>query len=232
MASTIAAATGSPPRTTCVAASRSPRCRVVTSSRSPAPLDASDAEPSLATLQAAFDRFCRDADVRLRELAWITVWRPNVAAGAPVPGRKGVPRRRRRPRPPANRRAGPQHRRAGRLQPRVEAGRGAGAGPEARGRRRCSTATRPSACPSRQGAGHQQRAAAQVRRRATPTRTSRGTETHQLDVGVPGQSAGARRRVPSRAAAGGRPRSGRAGRRRGRAGDPAVRPVPRPARDG
>jgi 2-polyprenyl-6-methoxyphenol hydroxylase-like FAD-dependent oxidoreductase len=40
------------------------------------PADAG-AEPSPTTLQAAFDRFCRPLDVRLRELAWVTVWRPN-----------------------------------------------------------------------------------------------------------------------------------------------------------
>jgi 2-polyprenyl-6-methoxyphenol hydroxylase-like FAD-dependent oxidoreductase len=42
------------------------------------PLDASDTEPSLATLQAVLDRYCTDSAPRLRELAWATVWRPNV----------------------------------------------------------------------------------------------------------------------------------------------------------
>jgi len=42
------------------------------------PLDASDTEPTLATLQAVLDRYCSDSAPRLRELAWTTVWRPNV----------------------------------------------------------------------------------------------------------------------------------------------------------
>ncbi len=36
-----------------------------------------DTEPSPATVQAAFDRFGVPPGFRLRELAWVTVWRPN-----------------------------------------------------------------------------------------------------------------------------------------------------------
>ncbi|GAA3072063.1 FAD-dependent monooxygenase [Pseudonocardia yunnanensis] len=42
------------------------------------PLDASDTEPSLATLQAVLDRYCPGSAPQLREPAWTTVWRPNV----------------------------------------------------------------------------------------------------------------------------------------------------------
>jgi 2-polyprenyl-6-methoxyphenol hydroxylase-like FAD-dependent oxidoreductase len=42
------------------------------------PLDASDTEPSLGTLQAALDRYWPEPATPLRELAWATVWRPNV----------------------------------------------------------------------------------------------------------------------------------------------------------
>jgi 2-polyprenyl-6-methoxyphenol hydroxylase-like FAD-dependent oxidoreductase len=42
------------------------------------PLGESGAEPSLATLQATVDRFFPESGLRLTELAWSTVWRPNV----------------------------------------------------------------------------------------------------------------------------------------------------------
>ena len=124
-------------------ASCSARCRAPTQFQFGAPLPSGTLEPSLGTLQALVDALRRrGAAARPHLEHGLAAQR---APGRAVPGRPGVPRRRRRARAPADRRPGPQHRRAGRLQPRLEARRTA--------RRSCSTPTRPSGARSRQALG-------------------------------------------------------------------------------
>jgi hypothetical protein len=38
----------------------------------------SDVEPSLGTLQHYVEKYSRRTDIRLTDLVWSTVWRPNV----------------------------------------------------------------------------------------------------------------------------------------------------------
>ena len=82
----------------------------------------------------------RHADLPM-EILHVAHWRAEANWRDPHAGRPRVPRRRRRPRRPAERRLRRQHRRPGRAQPRLEARRGR----QGRGRRRrCSTPTRRS----------------------------------------------------------------------------------------
>ena len=80
-----------------------------------------DGEPTLDGLQALVDRFT--AGVRLHDLTWSTVWRPNVRLAERFRVGRVFLAGDAAARAPAHRRPGPQHRRAGRLQPRLEARR-------------------------------------------------------------------------------------------------------------
>ena len=92
----------------------------------------------------------------------------------PSPPRRALPRgpllpaRRRRAHPQPGRRAGHEHRPAGRLQPRLEARAG---GRGRRATKRCSTPTRPSACRSPSGCWTRPTAPS---RSSCPTAGSRG----------------------------------------------------------
>ncbi|AIJ21029.1 PheA/TfdB family FAD-binding monooxygenase [Amycolatopsis methanolica 239] len=176
-----------------------------------APLGEADAEPTAETLQSILDGL--NAGVRLGELAWSTVWRPNVRLAKRFREGRVVPDRRRGARPPADRWAGAEHERAGRLQPGLEAGR--------RLTRAAGQLRNRAARGGRAGAGDLLGAAAQApgRRRAGPrTRCGHPAARHQLPgVGRAGPRCGG-------------PGTGRAGPRRQWREGPPVRPVPRPAR--
>ena len=90
----------------------------------------------------------------------------------PLRPRAHLPGRRRRARDAADGRLRPQHRRAGRAQPRLEARRGAA---RARRTRRCSTPTTPSAS----------RSARSSPRRASPTRSRWAGPARQPDAVLP-----------------------------------------------
>ena len=90
-----------------------------------------------------------------------------VPPGGDLPRRTGAARRRRRAHPPPARRPGAQHRRAGRGEPRLEAGAG---GPRRLARRRCSTPTTPNVIRSARGC-----CATRWRRSRSPRPTSATT---------------------------------------------------------